>query len=149
MKSYAALLLAIAVIIGTSFLTPMLNQYILGRIMYIGIMISLAVSLNLINGFTGQFSLGHAGFMAVGAYTSAVITTYLSTHGYAMSGVTGAVAFLIALIIGGMVAAITGLGVGIPSLRLRGDYLAIVTLGFNEIIRVIIQNVDFKIAGTD
>jgi branched-chain amino acid transport system permease protein len=148
-KSYLSLLIAIAAIIGVSFLTPFLNQYILGRIMYIGIMISLAVSLNLINGFTGQFSLGHAGFMAVGAYTSAIITTYLSTHGYAMNGVTGVLAFLIALVVGGILAAIAGLGVGIPSLRLRGDYLAIVTLGFNEIIRVIIQNLDFKISGVD
>lgn len=149
MKSYPWLLLAIAAIIGASYLTPFLNEYILGRIIYIGIMISLAVSLNLINGFTGQFSLGHAGFMAVGAYTSAVITTYLSTHGFAMAGMTGIFGFLIALVVGGIIAAIAGLGVGIPSLRLRGDYLAIVTLGFNEIIRVILQNVDFKIHGTD
>src|SRR5665213_35242 len=149
MKSYPWLLLAIAAIIGASYLTPFLNEYILGRIIYIGIMISLAVSLNLINGFTGQFSLGHAGFMAVGAYTSAVITTYLSTHGFAMTGMTGVLGFLLALVVGGVFAAIAGLGVGIPSLRLRGDYLAIVTLGFNEIIRVIIQNVDFKIDGTD
>ncbi|HET6402486.1 MAG TPA: branched-chain amino acid ABC transporter permease [Candidatus Kapabacteria bacterium] len=149
MKSYPWLLLAIAAIIGASYLTPFLNEYILGRIMYIGIMISLAVSLNLINGFTGQFSLGHAGFMAVGAYTSAVITTFLSTHGYAMTGLTGVAGFLLALVVGGIIAALTGLGVGIPSLRLRGDYLAIVTLGFNEIIRVIMQNVDFTIRGTD
>ncbi len=149
MKSYRWLFLAIAVIIGVSFVTPFINDYIVGRIIYIGIMISLAVSLNLINGFTGQFSLGHAGFMAVGAYTSAVITTYLSTHGYAMDGLMGIFGFLIALVAGGALAAVTGLGVGIPSLRLRGDYLAIVTLGFNEIIRVIIQNVDFKIDGVD
>ncbi len=149
MKSYPALLISIVVIIGASYLTPMLNDYILGRIIYIGIMISLAVSLNLINGFTGQFSLGHAGFMAVGAYTSAVITTYLSTHGFAMSGLTGVFGFLIALVVGGLLAALAGLGLGIPSLRLRGDYLAIVTLGFNEIIRVILQNVDFTIGGAD
>ncbi len=149
MKSYPALFLSIAAIVGLSFVMPSLNDYVLGRIIYIGIMISLAVSLNLINGFTGQFSLGHAGFMAVGAYASAVITTFLNAQGYAMNGVTGAVAFLIALLFGGALAALAGLGVGIPSLRLRGDYLAIVTLGFNEIIRVIIQNVDFKIHGVD
>jgi branched-chain amino acid transport system permease protein len=149
MKAYTGLLVAIVVIIGASFLAPMVNAYILGRIIYIGIMISLAVSLNLINGFTGQFSLGHAGFMAVGAYTSAVITTYLAAHGYAMTGMTGVLSFLLALVVGGAFAAVAGLGVGIPSLRLRGDYLAIVTLGFNEIIRVIIQNVDFKIDGVD
>src|SRR5205085_3904584 len=87
--------------------------------------------------------------MAVGAYTSAIITTYLSTHGYAMDGLMGMAGFLVALIVGGLFAAVTGLGVGIPSLRLRGDYLAIVTLGFNEIIRVIIQNLDFKLNGVD
>ncbi|MDP4198146.1 MAG: branched-chain amino acid ABC transporter permease [Bacteroidota bacterium] len=149
MRSYPALLLAIAVIIGASFLTPMLNTYILGRIMYIGIMISMAVSLNLINGFTGQFSLGHAGFMAIGAYTSAVVTTWASTHGGAIAVGNDPAMFLIALLLGGVLAAVAGLGVGIPSLRLRGDYLAIVTLGFNEIIRVLIQNLDFKIAGVD
>ena len=149
MKAYTGLLIAVVTIIGASFLAPMVNPYILGRIIYIGIMISLAVSLNLINGFTGQFSLGHAGFMAVGAYTSAVVTTYLSTHGFEMTGMTGVISFFVALVLGGMIAAVAGLGVGIPSLRLRGDYLAIVTLGFNEIIRVIIQNVDFKIKGVD
>ena len=101
MKSYSWLLVAIVAIIGVSFVTPFINEYIVGRIIYIGIMISLAVSLNLINGFTGQFSLGHAGFMAVGAYTSAVITTYLSTHGYAMDGMMGIFGFLIALVAGG------------------------------------------------
>jgi branched-chain amino acid transport system permease protein len=149
MKSYRWLILGIAAVIGASFITPLVDGYILGRIIYIGIMISLAVSLNLINGFTGQFSLGHAGFMAVGAYTSAVVTTYLNTHGFAMDGLTGIIGFGIALFVGGVIASLAGLGVGIPSLRLRGDYLAIVTLGFNEIIRVVIQNLDFKIAGTD
>jgi branched-chain amino acid transport system permease protein len=104
--------------------------------------------LNLINGFTGQFSLGHAGFMGVGAYVSAIVSTYLTTHGMSGSGMSSDVILLIALLCGGLVAAVTGLAVGIPSLRLKGDYLAIVTLGFNEIIRVIIQNVDFKIKGT-
>jgi branched-chain amino acid transport system permease protein len=145
MKSYPALIIGIAAVIGASFLTPMLNTYIEGRIIYIGIMISLAVSLNLINGFTGQFSLGHAGFMAIGAYASACVTTYVNSRGGSVSPIE----FLVALIFGGLLAAVAGLGVGIPSLRLRGDYLAIVTLGFNEIIRVIIQNVDFKINGVD
>ncbi|HEY3876949.1 MAG TPA: branched-chain amino acid ABC transporter permease [Candidatus Kapabacteria bacterium] len=149
MKSYLNLLIAIVVIIGASFVMPTINDYIVGRIIYIGIMISLAVSLNLINGFTGQFSLGHAGFMAVGAYTSAVVTTYCSAQGIAMDSPLGMLLFLAALVAGGLLAAVTGLGVGIPSLRLRGDYLAIVTLGFNEIIRVVIQNIDFKIHGVD
>src|SRR4030095_4603778 len=112
-----------------------------------GINIILAVSLNLINGITGQFSIGHAGFYAVGAYTSASLVTY------GESWIRGMVSFLprlgqdAVLLIAGMVAAsmaagIAGLAVGIPSLRLRGDYLAIVTLGFGEIIRVLILNID-------
>lgn len=105
----------------------------------IGIAIILAVSLNLINGHTGQFSLGHAGFMSVGAYVAAMTTM-------AFQKSVGADSlpwlFLPALAAGGLVAALAGLLVGVPSLRLRGDYLAIVTLGFGEIIRVIFQNVE-------
>ncbi len=105
----------------------------------IGIAIVLAVSLNLINGHTGQFSLGHAGFMSVGAYISALITLALQQS---MGASSLQWCFPLALIAGGLVAALSGLLVGVPSLRLRGDYLAIVTLGFGEIIRVIWQNVD-------
>jgi branched-chain amino acid transport system permease protein len=112
-----------------------------------GINIILAVSLNLINGITGQFSIGHAGFYAVGAYTSASLVTY------GESTIRGMVPFLpklgqdTVLLLAGILAAaiasgIAGLAVGIPSLRLRGDYLAIVTLGFGEIIRVLILNID-------
>jgi branched-chain amino acid transport system permease protein len=110
--------------------------------------IILAVSLNLINGFTGQFSIGHAGFMAVGAYSSAYFTVFHAPGlESALTKVIGgdtahALVFLIAIIIGGLVTALAGLAVGIPSLRLRGDYLAIVTLGFAEIIRIIIVNID-------
>src|ERR1700730_3273165 len=110
MRSYTGLLIAIVTIIGMNFLTPMINPYILGRIIYIGIMISLAVSLNLINGFTGQFSLGHAGFMAVGAYTSAVVTTYLNAQGMATTGLAGIGVFGVALALGGLLAALAGLG---------------------------------------
>ena len=112
-----------------------------------GINVILAVSLNIINGHAGQFSLGHAGFMAVGAYTSAFLTffyfsPYLKAHGGAASPVLQNVLFLVALLAGGIAAAIAGYLVGIPSLRLRGDYLAVVTLGFGEIIRVIVLNID-------
>jgi branched-chain amino acid transport system permease protein len=96
--------------------------------------------LNLINGFAGQFSLGHAGFMAVGAYTSALITTSI---GITRGSVWAGPALAVALLLGGAVAALFGLLVGIPSLRLKGDYLAITTLGFGEIIRVIVQNLNF------
>jgi len=110
----------------------------------IGINIILAVSLNLVNGHTGQFSLGHAGFMAVGAYVSAAITNLLGSKILGPEAGTGAHAalFVAALILGGVGAAVAGLIVGVPSLRLKGDYLAIVTLGFGEIIRVIIQNTE-------
>ncbi|MBA2735645.1 MAG: branched-chain amino acid ABC transporter permease [Pyrinomonadaceae bacterium] len=119
-----------------------------GRLLvFICINIILATSLNLINGFTGQFSIGHAGFMAVGAYASAYFS---NNHGEALIksfsflGETGAtsVVLLIAVAIGALVAALMGLIVGIPSLRLKGDYLAIVTLGFAEIIRIVILNID-------
>src|SRR5919205_414616 len=103
------------------------------------------VGLNLINGFTGQFSIGHAGFMAIGAYSSAYFTVY---HGQAFEQALGggsfahALVFTVAILIGALVSGLMGLLVGVPSLRLRGDYLAIVTLGFAEIIRIVILNLD-------
>jgi len=110
-----------------------------------GINVILAVSLNVVNGFTGQFSIGHAGFAAVGAYTAAKITTAMQGAQIIglSAGVSDQVVFLVALLAGMVTAAVAGLLVGMPSLRLRGDYLAIVTLGFNEIIRVIIENTPF------
>ncbi len=123
-----------------SFFEKSLNPYYFTVIIYIGINIILATSLNLINGYAGQFSLGHAGFMALGAYGASVVTRALN----ATAGDPLSIAILpVALVVGGIVAALAGLVVGIPSLRLRGDYLAITTLGFGEIIRVIIQNIDF------
>jgi branched-chain amino acid transport system permease protein len=108
-----------------------------------GINIILAVSLNLINGYTGQFSLGHAGFMSVGAYTAAYITLRFGNHPDTQGAFVSNLIFFGALIAGGAMAAFTGLIVGIPSLRLKGDYLAIVTLGFGEIIRVMLLNMDW------
>jgi branched-chain amino acid transport system permease protein len=112
-----------------------------------GVNIILAVSLNLTNGIAGQFSIGHAGFFAVGAYVSASLTYYA---GPAIRGMLpflppmgqDAVLLLSALAAAAVATALAGLLVGIPSLRLRGDYLAIVTLGFGEIIRVLILNID-------
>lgn len=115
------------------------NRYYLGVIIDCGISIILAVSLNLINGHTGQFSLGHAGFMAVGGYAAAKFTLVCSPL---VPEPLKPLLFLVALVLGGCMAALIGLGVGIPSLRLRGDYLAIVTLGFGEIIRVVVQNME-------
>lgn len=122
------------------------NPYIYRVAVLCGINIILALSLNLVNGVTGQFSIGHAGFMAVGAYVSAAFTVYGAPRllGGAASpeGAAGAAAFLLAILLGGVVSAAAGFLVGLPSMRLRGDYLAIVTLGFGEIIRVIILNID-------
>lgn len=122
-----------------------INGYYLQVIKFVGINIILAVSLNLINGYTGQFSLGHAGFMAIGAYVSAYLSRDKSAgllHLLGGGNFAIIVLFVLVLLAGGLAAAVAGLVVGVPSLRLRGDYLAIVTLGFGEIIRVIIQNTD-------
>jgi len=123
-----------------------IDPYVVNVMMMIGINMILAVSLNLVNGHTGQFSLGHAGFMAVGAYGSAAVTLHAGEALLRIAGGNGPIAdgalLLVALLVGGIAAALFGLLVGVPSLRLRGDYLAIVTLGFGEIIRVIIQNTD-------
>ncbi len=111
-------------------------------IVTIGVNVVLAVSLNVVNGFTGQFSLGHAGFMAVGAYTAAKVS--LAFAGVRIAGlpevVSDQLAFAFALAAAMGAAALAGFLVGMPSLRLRGDYLAIVTLGFGEIIRSLIEN---------
>ncbi|MBV9128704.1 MAG: branched-chain amino acid ABC transporter permease [Verrucomicrobia bacterium] len=142
-----ALLAAIILSAVVSHFSGGWNQYHLLIIITIGINIVLAVSLNLINGYTGQFSLGHAGFMAIGAYVSAYLSTeyganFLRLFGGHAGALAIALLFLGVLILGGIAAAVAGLIVGVPSLRLKGDYLAIVTLGFGEIIRVIIQNTD-------
>ena len=109
-------------------------EYAFQNLNHIGIAIILAVSLNLVNGLTGQFSIGHAGFMAVGGYVSAV----MMMRGPAEDPYR--LFFLASILVGASAAAAAGWLVGKPSLRLRGDYLAIVTLGFGEIIRVAIEN---------
>lgn len=108
-----------------------LNQFYVNTLYTIAINIILAVSLHLIIGITGQFSIGHAGFLAVGAYASAIITMKLQLP------------FPLALLVGGIAAAVAGLIIGIPSLRLKGDYLAIATLGFGEIVRITMLNIDY------
>jgi len=137
---------------GEALLSRGLNPYAFDILIRIGITIVLAVSLNLINGFTGQFSLGHAGFMAVGGYTAGAFTYHLAPRLMtAMSmpePVSQVLVFLLALLLGAGAAALAGLVVGVPSLRLRGDYLAIATLGFGEIIRVMIINLDQMLAAS-
>ena len=141
-RSQLWLLLALVAAGVASALSRFLDPYILDVVMGVGIAITLASSLNLINGFTGQFSLGHAGFMAVGAYTSAMLTTTLGPKLGASPVLLQWVVFPASLLLAGLVAALAGLAVGAPSLRLKGDYLAIVTLGFGEIIKVLLQNMD-------
>jgi branched-chain amino acid transport system permease protein len=139
-------------------LRPLLNDFFAKVLLDIGTNIILAVSLTMVNGFTGQFSMGHAAFMAVGAYVAAGIVYYGSfrafgdadLHAGALSTMLpgsdrpfitkGDLLFLASLVAGGVVAALCGYLVGLPSLRLKGDYLAIVTLGFGEIVRVLIQS---------
>lgn len=108
-----------------------IDSYLQLNITLIGINIILAVGLNLITGFTGQFSLGHAAFMSIGAYTSAILTAKLGQP------------FIVAIVVSGVAAALAGVLIGIPTLRLKGDYLAIATLGFGEIIRIIALNIDY------
>lgn len=129
----------LAVYLLIMFLTQsgVLNRYYSSLFIPIMYNIILAVSLNLTAGFLGQLPLGHAGFMAIGAYVSALFTM--------SSSLPSGVLFPIALILGGLVAAAAGILIGLPALRLRGDYLAIITLGFGEIIRVILLNL--KITG--
>ncbi|WP_141430769.1 branched-chain amino acid ABC transporter permease [Bacillus sp. 03113] len=108
-----------------------LNPFYSNMMIFMAINIILAVSLHLVIGITGQFSIGHAGFLAIGAYISAIVTMKMEGP------------FFVALIAGGIVAALAGLVVGIPSLRLKGDYLAIATLGFAEIIRIVFLNIEY------
>lgn len=108
-----------------------LNAYQANTIYLIGINIILATSLNLITGVTGQFSIGHAGFMSIGAYVSAIMSIKFGMP------------FIVALSAGAIIAAFMGLLVGLPTLRLKGDYLAIATLGFGEIIRIFFLTNDY------
>jgi branched-chain amino acid transport system permease protein len=118
-------------------------EYAQRVVLLAGINVILAVGLNLINGTTGQFSIGHAGFMAVGAYGCAFVGVKLAPVVTAALGVgplADGVTFNLALLVGAALAGATGMLVGLPTLRLRGDYLAIVTLGFGEIIRIVFNN---------
>jgi branched-chain amino acid transport system permease protein len=129
-------------------LPQLLNRYYLTILTRILVAVLAATSLQLVNGFTGQFSIGHAGFMAVGAYVSAAFSVYVgagwleSLQALLPTSLARLAYFPLPLVAGGLAASLAGLVVGVPSLRLRGDYLAIATLGFGEIIRIAILNVD-------
>jgi branched-chain amino acid transport system permease protein len=151
MRGRGALLLlgALAVLAAAELALPeLLNRYYLTILARILVAVLAATSLQLVNGFTGQFSIGHAGFMAVGAYVSAAFSVYLGAGWLAaLQGVLPAelarlAYFPLPLLAGGLAASLAGLAVGVPTLRLRGDYLAIATLGFGEIIRIAILNVE-------
>lgn len=126
-------------------LPQLVGPYYEKILMDVGIAMMLAVSLNIVNGMTGQFSIGHAGFMMVGGYTSGMITYYGSLYlwGSSLPNASplggGMLLFALSCVVGGFVAAGVGYLVGLPALRLRGDYLAIATLGFGEIVRVLLQ----------
>ena len=122
-----------------SFIVPMfglVDQYVQLIIMYVGINIILTVSLNLINGYMGEFSVGHAGFMAVGAYVSSALTVKL------IPAALSAWLFPFAVLAGGLGAAVVGLIVAFPSFNTRGDYLAIVTLAFGMIVKSALENIE-------
>lgn len=115
------------------------NPYIQLIILFLFVNAIMGMSLNLVNGYTGQFSLGHAGFVAVGAY----FTAYMTTKFPVPAGILSLPYFILISLGGGIAAGLFGYLVGLPSLRLKGDYLAIVTLGFGEIIRVSLNNIHF------
>ena len=115
-----------------------INGYYMQVMLFAGVNVMMTASLNLVNGFTGQFCIGHAGFMSLGAYGSAVITT-LVFKGTSVAPAAQIPVFLLGLLCGGIVAALVGCLIGIPSLKLKGDYLAIVTLAFGEIVRALLR----------
>ena len=129
---------------------PLLGDYAEQIAIGVGVAITLAVSLNIVNGYTGQFSIGHAAFYALGGYAAAAVTFYGSVlvwdDAAAGSPFGGQVAlFVVASGVGGLTAAAAGWLVGLPSLRLKGDYLAIVTLGFGEILRILLQQTNTQL----
>ena len=143
--NYRALKMPVRYLINTALVAALffglqaLSQNVLSTyqnkvLLLVGINIILAVSLNVATGYLGQLPLGHAGFMAVGAYTSALFTKY--------STLPEPAAFAVGLVLGAAMACLFGVLIGIPALRLTGDYLAILTLGFGEIIRITLNNID-------
>ncbi|MCI5481064.1 MAG: branched-chain amino acid ABC transporter permease [Lachnospiraceae bacterium] len=131
---------ALAVILGYALITVLLKSGMLNRqytslLVPIGVNIMLAVSLNLVTGFLGELSLGHAGFMSIGAYAGALFTLH--------TDLPDGLNIIVAMIVGGLMAALFGFVIGVPVLRLQGDYLAIVTLAFGEIIKSVLNALKF------
>jgi len=139
-QNLKALLLLLAVAVSAQGVYLVAPPYLQTLVLFVGINALLAVSLNIVNGLSGQFSLGHAGFMAVGAYVSASVDVcLLPSWGATAWGAQAAL--VVSLLLGALAGALMGFLVGLPALRLRGDYLAIATLGFGEIIRVVFLNI--------
>ena len=130
----AAMVLALYGLLSLLLSVGILNHFHRGLIIVICINIMLAVSLNLSAGFLGQLVLGHAAFMAIGAYAAAIFSLQM--------GITSSWGLVVSLVFGGIVAAFFGVAIGIPALRLRGDYLAIITLGFGQIVQSIVLNLN-------
>jgi branched-chain amino acid transport system permease protein len=129
----AVLLLALSWLLPAS---GLLNPYVVQILMYVGINMILTLSLNLVNGYMGEFSVGHAGFMGIGAYAASIFTVWVLPKAWAPW------AFPVVLVAGGLAAAVAGLVVAFPSFRTRGDYLAIVTLAFNMIVKSVLENLE-------
>lgn len=126
-----AVAISIYILITVALNGGMLSRHMSSLIVPVCVNVMLAVSLNLITGFLGELTLGHAGFMSIGAYVGAILTLYMDLPAY--------VEFILAILLGGTVAAFFGFLIGVPVLRLRGDYLAIVTLAFGEIIKSVLN----------
>ena len=135
--SINAVLICVLFLVLNYLTQNVLSTYQNKVLLLVGINIILAVSLNVATGYLGQLPLGHAGFMAVGAYTCALFTKY-SPLPENLNGLS----FALGLALGALVAGLFGVAMGIPALRLTGDYLAILTLGFGEIIRITLNNID-------
>ena len=134
LSTYGIVIVAYLIVQGIVLAGGLSNQ-IRGQLVPICVYISLAISLNLVSGVSGELSLGHAGFMSVGAFSGVIVAAALRD-----SGMGGVPILIISMIVGGVISGIAGLIIGIPVLRLRGDYLAIVTLAFGEIIKNIVNN---------
>ncbi|MFV0254734.1 MAG: branched-chain amino acid ABC transporter permease [Erysipelotrichaceae bacterium] len=130
--AWLALIVGVYLLISFLMMSNIINAYYQITLITVGINIILAISLNLIIGVTGQFSLGHAGFMCVGAYASAIVLKMMPN----LSGL------LLGIVVGILISSILALLIAIPTLRLKGDYLAIATLGFAEIIRIVVLNLE-------
>ncbi len=144
-----AILVVVFLVVGELMIDGgVVSRYQTGVIEQIGIYIILAVSLNIATGYLGQLPLGHAGFMSVGGYSCAIFIMRMmdvvgvTTRDFTTGSPAAVGLFVLGIIFGGVCAAICGLIIGVPALRLKGDYLAIITLGFAEIIRVVMQNID-------